>query len=369
MNIRRTAAAIAVAVILSAVAFLSPAFAAGSTSGQKDFAQGATPTPYVVGGTAADASNHPWQVVITANGGEFCGGVLIHPMIVLTAAHCLMDENGDYYEDDPGIEFRAYTGQTRLGIGGEELDWRIARVNPDFDTVTDQNDWGLISLNSPASAQTIKIAGPYEQALWRTGRQATVTGFGDLDNGGTAANTLQQLNLPILSDFDCHNYGSDFYPDSMLCAGFRAGGKDSCSGDSGGPLTVRTDEGERRLVGLVSWGAACAKAGYPGVYTRVADPDISYQIQQSTFAIEQKDNFPSSETGVTVVGSGAMPYGCAAAQRTRNRSVQRVGSLRGSLRAAKRSGNRQRIKAAERRLKKASRKLAKDRTNAWGACS
>jgi len=364
------AAALAAAVLMTAVAVLAPGFATGADAGARDFSKdGAVASPYVVGGTTVDAAKHPWQVVITANGNEFCGGVLIHPMIVLTAAHCLVDDDGSYFEDNPGINFRAFTGQTRLGIGGEELDWKISRASPNFDPVTDRHDWGLISLNSPASAKPIELAGADETALWKAGRKATVTGFGDLDNDGKAAMTLHQLELPVLADSGCRNYGSRFDRHTMLCAGYPAGGKDSCTGDSGGPLTVRTDEGDRRLIGLVSFGIGCAKAGFPGIYTRVADPDMSYAIEQSVLAVETADNFPEQYRGLAVTGSGATPYGCAASVKARKAALKRVVSKRVALRTARASGNRSRINAARRNLTKSNFQLKQSRKKAKKACS
>jgi hypothetical protein len=196
-----------------------------------------------------------------------------------------------------------------------------------------------------------------------------VTGFGDISDGGNEASSLQRLKLPILANSDCSGYGSGFRGATMLCAGFLSGGKDACSGDSGGPLTVRTDGGERRLVGLVSWGNGCARVGFPGIYTRVADPDLSYQIEQAIGKTEDFYDFPEAYTGLGVVGGGAKPFGCAKSRIARRKAAQRVRSRQGALRAARKTGNRYRIRSAGRRLKVARNKHRTAKRKANKACN
>ena len=101
-----------------------------------------------------------------------------------------------------------------------------------------------------------------------TGTMCVTTGWGNTmsSNDGTR---LQAVNLPILMDSNCDwknsNRSSLHYdPDTMICAGYIEGGKDSCQGDGGGPLICNGE-----LQGIVSWGIGCAEKGYPGVYTRV----------------------------------------------------------------------------------------------------
>ncbi|KAF8781764.1 Trypsin-1 like protein [Argiope bruennichi] len=98
--------------------------------------------------------------------------------------------------------------------------------------------------------------------------------------GGRSSRALQQADgIPIVRNEDCNaNYSSvsgNKFPfgitDRMLCAGREEGGIDACSGDSGGPLLREFTQDRWALVGVISFGFGCARAGFPGVYTRVAN--------------------------------------------------------------------------------------------------
>jgi trypsin len=100
----------------------------------------------------------------------------------------------------------------------------------------------------------------------------TVTGWGDT-GGSSYSIILQEVDIPYLTNIACTTspmlYRSKEITASMMCAG--TGGKDSCSGDSGGPLIIRgSSNGNHTLVGIVSWGNGCALPNYPGVYARVS---------------------------------------------------------------------------------------------------
>ncbi len=354
--------------VAGAAAWSNPA-AAGPVEDGESRRFGAGPAaPYVVGGNDTTAARFPWQVLITANGNQFCGGVLIHPMIILTAAHCLVDDQLNYFEERPDIELRAYAGRTHLNTGGEDLEWNISRVDPGYHPATGAYDWGFISLGEPASAPTLKLAGPNERPLWKTGRRATLSGFGDKAEAGKPASILQQADIPILADSDCSHYGTRFRSSTMLCAGYLGGGRDACQGDSGGPLSVVADRGESRLVGIVSTGNGCARRDFPGIYSRVAEPVLSDRIQLYVASIESLDGFPAAYTGIEVIGSGARPLGCAAAINSRRKAGQRVKSRARSLRTARRSGSRKRAKVAKRRLESAKLRLTKSRANSERVC-
>ncbi|XP_068623987.1 vitellin-degrading protease-like [Battus philenor] len=99
------------------------------------------------------------------------------------------------------------------------------------------------------------------------GELTTITGWGNIEEGGDPPTTLQMVQLPIVNTNVCKEAYDKQYSitSKMLCAGLPEGGKDSCQGDSGGPLAY-----QGRLAGIVSWGIGCAREGYPGVYTKIS---------------------------------------------------------------------------------------------------
>jgi trypsin len=89
------------------------------------------------------------------------------------------------------------------------------------------------------------------------------------ESGTTLPSTLRKVSVPVVSRATCRaEYGTSAVTNNMFCAGLAAGGKDSCSGDSGGPII---DAATGVLIGTVSWGQGCAEAGYAGVYSRVGN--------------------------------------------------------------------------------------------------
>ena len=186
-----------------------------------------------------------------------CGGTLIAPDVVLGAAHC-----------------GGYVGQTVYVSGyvfGTDAEGAIAvRVvdeerHPNYNRRTEENDFYLYRLERevfPAGDITLTVSRGSDPS---DGEDLTVLGLGTTSSGGSASGVL--MDVQVQADSGCGNYGSDYVPEVMLCAG--APGKDSCQGDSGGPL-VSVSGNEHTLVGVVSWGYGCAEPGFPGVYARVS---------------------------------------------------------------------------------------------------
>lgn len=250
--------------------------------------------PRIVGGTTTTGSAHPWQVQVWGpRQSTLCGGVLLHERLVLTAAHCVPDSGRL-------TGYTMYAGRTSLTSGGEQLSFTATSVwvAPGYDADALTDDWALVELSADATATPLLLAGTDEAGAWDAGSDAVVTGFGTTTEDGDVSSTLRQVTVPVLADTTCSAaavYGADYDDATMLCAGVMAGGQDSCSGDSGGPLRVTTDAGEPRLAGLVSWGNGCARAGYPGVYTRLAGDAVRTELLATIAA--QTDVDPAEVVG------------------------------------------------------------------------
>lgn len=230
----------------------------------------------IVGGHGAEITDWPWQVALvkgTASDGRrriSCGGSIISPRWILTAAHCLVDRNGTLLTDEYGL--RVVHGENRpLSYEGIRADRLIP--HPGYDPGTLENDIALIRLveNIPDTLPIPLSSGRLDDIFARPETCATVVGWGRTAARAQGGGTLRQADLPILKNSDCAVAYPGEVTDSHICAGYSQGGVDSCQGDSGGPLMVRHGESSRYVqVGVVSWGKGCARPGFPGIYTRVS---------------------------------------------------------------------------------------------------
>ncbi|UXI15331.1 Carboxypeptidase A2 precursor [Sarcoptes scabiei] len=234
-----------------------------------------SPTGRVVGGRNAQFGEWPWQVLIKEKSwlGFFtkskCGGVLIDYKWILTAAHCqpslmssLIVMLGQHDLFGVSRQLRPVVKTVRRMI-----------IHRDFDPDTFDNDIALLELDSPFEMQPhiVPICLPNESDDYR-GQFAFVAGWGKLSYGGTIPHILQTVRLPIIGNRLCQTMFADaghykYIKDRFLCAGYPQGGRDTCEGDSGGPLMVRKDD-VWTLIGTVSHGIKCAEPNLPGVYMK-----------------------------------------------------------------------------------------------------
>ncbi|MFF3826697.1 S1 family peptidase [Streptomyces griseus] len=231
----------------------------------------------IVGGQPAPVADSPWAVALSsrdrfggARSGQFCGGVAVAPTKILTAAHCLSDEA----LGGPAERVRdllVIAGRERLSDSdGQEIPVRDIWVNPAYDPASNSGDLAVLTLARAMPEGGVVPTARSGDTAYRAGTAAAVYGWGDTTGSGTYASVLRSAPVQVLPDSDCaraYPGGREgtYKASAMLCAGDPAGGRDACQGDSGGPLVARG-----RLIGLVSWGSGCGRAGSPGVYTRVS---------------------------------------------------------------------------------------------------
>ncbi|XP_076673299.1 uncharacterized protein LOC143371719 isoform X2 [Andrena cerasifolii] len=230
----------------------------------------------VVHGTVAPRGTYPWQASIRirahSRSNHWCGAVVISPLYVLTAAHCLEGYNkgtyfvraGDYNtEIDEGTEVEANIEDYYI----HENFRKGHRMN---------NDIALVQLKGqgiPLGKDIMPICLPPENAEYPAGLNCTISGFGSIETGkSTHSKDLRYGWVPLLDQSVCragHVYGEGAISEGMVCAGHLDEGVDTCDGDSGGPL-VCYHNGAFTLYGITSWGQHCGQANKPGVYVRVS---------------------------------------------------------------------------------------------------
>jgi len=226
----------------------------------------------IVGGDTTDISLLPWQVSLQGGSGyHFCGGTIVAPTWIVTAAHCV----------DGGAPSQIMAGATRLSQSSSGQVVRVLRAiqAPGYSDASNGRDLALLELDEPldldgTNVRAIKpVSGFYAgNGIDAPGVDAVVSGWGSLSSNGSFPDSLQSVEVPIVSLADASSdYGFNISSDQIPAGVRGVGGRDSCQGDSGGPLVV-TDEaaGETRLAGVVSWGYGCADADYPGLYARVS---------------------------------------------------------------------------------------------------
>ena len=211
---------------------------------------------------------------------QFCGGSVIGPRAILTAAHCL-------YGND-AAKVQVLVGRNNLdGSGGVVINALALHVNPSYDPRQTSDDAAVVVLASAIPAEyyhPIALVGSGDTQYEAAGDAVTVSGWGSLHQKGDYPKDLYEVGVRVYADSVCaaqKSYGRSFLPASMICAGAKNPTRDSCFGDSGGPLFADTPNGPVE-VGIVSWGHGCAQKKYPGVYTRLSNAEINDFVRSAS---------------------------------------------------------------------------------------
>uniref|UniRef100_A0A674IYD9 Trypsin-3-like n=1 Tax=Terrapene triunguis TaxID=2587831 RepID=A0A674IYD9_9SAUR len=213
----------------------------------------------VIGGRNCLFGSRPYQVALLRNGRIYCGGSLIAPKWVLTAAHCSKRiSNVQVHLGDYNLRAKEGTEQIR----------RIRNffVHPGYNLCPRDNDFMLLELDEPAQlnnyVNTINLA----TRCPSPGTRCSVSGWGTTKTPQRRFPAIMQCaDVYSVSQDSCQESYWGKITENMLCAGVEQGGIGTCQGDSGGPLVCNG-----QLQGVVSWGkSVCALPGQPGVYANV----------------------------------------------------------------------------------------------------
>ena len=321
--------------------------ASGASTAADDSTTPAASEQYtrIVGGEPAGAGAWPWQAALVkprVGSGkrgfrQFCGGSVIAPRWVLTAAHCV--------DDEAAKDIEVLVGTHDLDKGGQRIKVKRIRVHEGYSDAPAGNDIALLELARGADVPAVEIPSAERAATVATpGTPVTTIGWGLLrplqcksgsksgthrcrPRGGgrgylvdaltgrpvkpSAVRTskLMEVELPLVGEATCREaYPGAAIDQRTLCAGLRRGGKDSCQGDSGGPLVVRDGDAWVQA-GIVSWGAGCAKPGKYGVYTSVG-AFADWVRARTGLALAAADPAPSPEAS----SPGTSPSGASATE-------------------------------------------------------
>ncbi|PSN39432.1 hypothetical protein C0J52_12351 [Blattella germanica] len=215
----------------------------------------------ITNGQTASRGQFPWQAALIVNQASFCGGSIIAPNYVLTAAHCA----------------NAVILTTRNSV-----------VHSNYDSETINNDIALVIL--PQSV--------------------------DYTSSTSISSTLQYVDLSVITNNECANTYGSVITSTKLCVR-TSGGQSTCNGDSGGPLVIQQSDGQYTLVGIVSFGSIYGcQQGYPAAFTRAEagykdwrSPNIGMPVNPKYTAQEWRDIYAAQVELPTkpAVVEGAQP--------------------------------------------------------------
>jgi len=272
-------------------------------------------TTRIFGGSDALAYSWPWLVKFPRAG---CGGTIVSPHWVLTAAHCCsgllpnqlffiaMDHN-QYTSESPELSFMP----------------DYLEIHPQYDTSTYRNDLCMIHTASeiPIFSESLTLPPetaclPEQDSEEELGRECFIAGWGLKNDQGDTPMVLQEAGVPVLDHQTCANWyresGVSFLEkQSYVCAGYLNGGIDSCRGDSGGPL-ICVENNRPVLRGVTSWGIGCAETKRPGVYVRVSSyrewiDECLSMPEPEDGAVIRKSSVPKEEE-ITTSGESATSF-------------------------------------------------------------
>jgi len=239
----------------------------------------------IVGGRPSAEGRWPSTVALVLSGrslfsGQYCAGTIVNQSWILTAAHCVDGvTTGD-------VEIA--TGAADLfSIPAERIDVAQIVRHPRSSMISFDYDFALLRLAEPTQQPSTQLYGGTSDLA---GLTSIAVGWGSTDRFGSSfPSDLMQVNLPVVSNAQCRSVNPGETTDRMLCAGSLSVRRDSCFGDSGGPLFVSV-LGREVQAGITSFGfGSCANLTTYGVYARVsAAEDFINRVVPSARIVDEQ---------------------------------------------------------------------------------